>query len=67
MNAETESTDEPELDVASTTKVIQFLVKDEVGSLSKALQVFNVSVWSYSIKLCAIVTLQFASNFIEVN
>lgn len=50
MNAETESTAEPEMDVAPTTKVIQFLVKDEVGSLSNALQVFNVSVWHYSIK-----------------
>ena len=42
-NAETESTAESELDVTPTSKMIQFLVRDEVGTLGNALQIFSVS------------------------
>ena len=43
LNAETESNVESEMDVAPTTKVIQFLVRDQVGALANALQIFSVS------------------------
>ena len=35
---------ELELDVTPTSKMIQLFVKDEVGTLAKALQIFNVSL-----------------------
>ena len=43
LNAETESTAESELDVTPTSKMIQFCVRDEVGTLGNALQIFSVS------------------------
>ena len=33
-------------DVSPTTRVIQFLVRDEVGALANALQIFSVSLSS---------------------
>jgi hypothetical protein len=47
LNAESESTAASEFDVAPTTKVVQFLVRDEVGTLSNALQIFSVSFLIY--------------------
>ena len=40
---ETESKAKVELDVTPTTNVIQFLLRDEVGTLANALQIFDVS------------------------
>ena len=50
MNAETESDAESELelDVTPTSKIIQFLVRDEVGTLSNALHIFSVSFGIYT-------------------
>ena len=41
--AETERNAESELDVTPTTRIIQILVRDEEGTLTKALQIFSVS------------------------
>ena len=45
MSAETESIagSESKLDITPTSKMIQFLVRDEVGTLGNALQIFSVS------------------------
>ena len=43
MNAETESTAESELGITPTSRMIQFLVRDEVGTLGNTLQIFSVS------------------------
>ena len=52
LHIETENNTEEELDVTPTTKSIKFLLRDEVKTLAKALQIFDVSYEIYSIKLC---------------
>jgi hypothetical protein len=62
LTTDTESTAESELDVTPTSKMIQFLVKDEVGTLASALQIFSVSFGIYNNNIVAIIMMKLNIN-----